>query len=155
MSLAASEKEKVLAKMQRYCAYQDRCHFEVRRKLLEQKVYGDDLEEIMAALVEDDFLNEERFARSFARGKFRIKQWGRLRIKRELKVRQISDYCIRKAMTEIDDEDYLRTAKDVADMYMRKYDGRPAFEQVQKAKAAMVRRGFEFDLIGSCINSEE
>ena len=93
-------KEEALAKMQRYCAYQERCHEEVRSKLLNMGVYSDWREEIIVQLIEENFLNEERFARSFARGKFRIKQWGRNRIRQELKKRKISDYCVRKAMEE-------------------------------------------------------
>ena len=69
--------DKALQKLQRYCAYQDRCHQEVRAKLLSLGVYGDEMEEIIVSLIEDKFLDEERFARSFARGKFRLKQWGR------------------------------------------------------------------------------
>ena len=91
-------KEEALAKIQRYCAYQDRCHQEVRTRLLDMGVYADWLEEIIVQLIEENFLNEERFARSFARGKFRIKQWGRNRIRQELKKRNISAYCIRMAM---------------------------------------------------------
>lgn len=98
-----------LAKLQRFCAYQERCHQEVRSKLLDLGVYGDTLESIMATLVEEDFLNEERFARSFARGKFRMRGWGRNRIVRELTLRDISAYCIRKALSEIDEESYRRS----------------------------------------------
>ena len=105
--------EDALAKLQRYCAYQDRCHQEVRTKLLNLGIYGDDLEEIMADLISENFLNEERYARSFARGKFRMKKWGRNRIRQELKMRNISAYCLRKAMTEIEEEDYLKTLKEV------------------------------------------
>lgn len=100
-------KEDALKKLENYCAYQDRCHSEVRTKLLDLGIYGDDLEEIIVALISENFLNEERFAKSFARGKFRIKHWGRIRIQQELKFRKISAYCIKKAMEEIPDEDYL------------------------------------------------
>lgn len=95
-----------LSKLQRYCAYQDRCHQEVRSKLLDLGVYGDELEEIMAQLITDRFLDEERFARSFTRGKFSVKQWGRLRITAELRLRKISDYCLRAALSEIDEQRY-------------------------------------------------
>ena len=98
-------KEEALAKIQRYCAYQVRCHQEVRTRLLDMGVYADWLEEIIVQLIEENFLNEERFARSFARGKFRIKQWGRNRIRQELKKRNISAYCIRMAMEEIEEQD--------------------------------------------------
>ena len=102
-------KEEALDKLQRYCAYQDRCHQEVRSKLLDLGIYGEDLEEIIVQLISDNFLNEERFARSYARGKFRIKRWGRNRIWQELQKRQISDYCLRKAMEEIDEAEYQKT----------------------------------------------
>jgi len=104
-------KAEALLKLQRFCAYQDRCHDEVRSKLLELGVYGDDLEEVIVALIEENFLNEERFARSYARGKFRIKQWGRVRIRQELKRRKISDYCIRAALSEIEENDYADTLR--------------------------------------------
>ena len=85
--------EDALAKLQRYCAYQDRCHQEVRTKLIDLGVFGDTLEEIITDLIKDNFLNEERFARSYARGKFRMRKWGRIKIRQELKLRKISDYC--------------------------------------------------------------
>ena len=94
-------KLEALKKLQKYCAYQDRCHQEVRSKLLDLGIYGDDLENVMVELIEENFLNEERFARSYARGKFRIKKWGKVRILRELKQRQISAYCIRKGMEKL------------------------------------------------------
>ena len=100
-------KEEALKKLQRYCAYQDRCHQEVRNKLINLGVYGQVMEEVIVELIQENFLNEERFAKSFARGKFRIKTWGRNRIRRELKLRAVSDYCIRKGMEEIPDDDYL------------------------------------------------
>lgn len=149
--LADSEKIKVIEKMQRYCAYQERCHQEVRHKLLKIKVFGDDLEEIIGDLVQDNFLNEERFARSYARGKFRIKQWGRVRIKNELKRREISDYCIRKAMSEIEDDAYLRTAEELAQRLLRSYEEPITFADRQKAMQRMVRRGYEYGLVKELI----
>lgn len=89
-----------------YCKYQERCHSEVRNKLYELGYYTSDVEQQITLLIEAGLLNEERFARSFARGRFRMKQWGREKIKYELKGRKISDYCIRKAMTEIDGDEY-------------------------------------------------
>ena len=102
-----TEKDRALSKLQKYCAYQERCHQEVRSKLIELKIYGDDLEEIIAELISDNFLNEERFAIAYAGGKFRMKKWGKVRIRIELKKRKISDYCIKKAMQEIDEEGYM------------------------------------------------
>ncbi|MCB0584541.1 MAG: RecX family transcriptional regulator [Phaeodactylibacter sp.] len=139
-------KEEALKKMQRYCAYQDRCHQEVRSKLLDMGVYGDWLEEIIVLLIEENFLNEERFARSFARGKFRIKQWGRNRIKRELKKRDISNYCIRKAMEEIAEEEYLAALDSIL---LKKDAGLKednAYKRRQKLAQYALSRGFEPEL---------
>jgi regulatory protein len=82
--------DQAFKKLERFCAYQDRCHQEVRRKLYDLGLYGADVDQVMARLIEDRYLDEERFARSFARGKFRMKSWGRKRIERELKQREVS-----------------------------------------------------------------
>ena len=139
--------EEALSKMQRYCAYQDRCHQEVRSKLLELEVYGERLEQVMALLIEEGFLNEERFARSFARGKFRIKQWGRIRIRKELKGRQVSEYCIRKAMEEIEETDYLDTLRSMLQKKLEFESGSDVFKQKQKAARYALGRGFESTLV--------
>ena len=102
-----------LKKAERFCAYQDRCHQEVRRKLYDLGLYGEDVDHVMAQLIEDRFLDEERFARSYARGKFRMKKWGRQRIERELKSRQVSAYCIRKGLSEIDEAAYAKTLREL------------------------------------------
>lgn len=152
--LAESEKQKVLDRLERYCAYQERCHQEVRSKLLKLKVFGDDLEEIMSHLVQKNFLNEERFARAFTRGKFRMKKWGRQRLKTELKRRDISEYCIKKGLSEIPDEDYLNTARELAEKLMRQYSQPLSFADMQKAKQRMIRRGFEYELVNELISNE-
>lgn len=136
-----------LQKLQRYCAYQDRCHMEVRSKLLSLGIYGDDLEMIMADLIEEDFLNEERFARSYARGKFRFKCWGRLRISRELKSRKISDYLIRKALEEIPKAEYRQALHDFLERKLPVIRADHSYEQKQKLAAFALRRGFEQELI--------
>ena len=141
-------KADALKRMQRYCAYQDRCHSEVRSKLIELGVYGDTLEEIMAELIIERFLDEERFARSYVRGKFRLKKWGRVRIKRELKLRKISAYCQRKGLEEIDEEEYHATLREILRKklvdYQRKYD---AFQSGRKAAQYAQGRGYETALI--------
>ncbi len=145
-------KTDALAKLQSYCAYQERCHREVRSKLLNLGIYGDDLEEIIASLIEENFLNEERYARSFARGKFRMKQWGRNRIVRELKMRDISDYCIRKAMTEIDEEEYLKTLEAVLERQAEKVKADNDFAKQNKlAQYAIQQRGFEAELVWDAV----
>jgi len=99
-------KEQALQKLSHYCAYQERCHSDVRHKLLELGFRGPELEEALAALIADDFLNEERFARSYSGGKFRVLHWGRRKIEQGLRQKQVSEYCIRKGLQEINTSDY-------------------------------------------------
>ena len=96
--------EEAKRRMERYCAYQERCHKEVVTKLRQMRMIPEAIDVIVAYLIEENFLNEERFARSYARGKFRFKKWGRVRITRELKFREISRYNIACAMEEIEDD---------------------------------------------------
>ena len=144
-------REEALKKLQRYCAYQDRCHQDVRSKLLDLGVYGMDLEEIITELIADNFLNEERFARSFARGKFRVKHWGRIRIIRELKLRKISDYCLRKAMEEIDEEEYLNVLHKEIEKKNRLLKEPNVFRRRQKIVQHLLRRGFETELAWTAV----
>lgn len=142
-----------LDKLQRYCAYQERCHREVRSKLLSLKVFGDDLERVIASLIEDDYLNEERFARAFARGKHRIKNWGRVRITQELKSRGISSYCIRKAMEEIDDGELYDSKLDTI---IRKYlairmNKWPPRQLKQKTIQHAMSKGYEYALVQKAV----
>jgi len=101
--------EEAKAKLHAYCAYQERSHQEVRRKLDSLGVYGNPADEIIADLITAGYLNEERFAKAFAGGKFRIKGWGRVRIQRELETHGVTKNCIRAGMKEIDDADYKKT----------------------------------------------
>src|SRR6185295_8111333 len=89
-----------------YCKYQERCHMEVRNKLYELGFTTSEVERQLSELIEKGVLNEERFARAYARGKFRMKQWGKEKIKQGLRLRKVSDYCIKKAFTEIDPGEY-------------------------------------------------
>lgn len=145
-------KEEAWLKLQRYCAYQDRCHAEVRTKLLAYGIFGDDLEEIMAGLVNENFLNEERFARSFARGKFRLKSWGRLKITGELKKRKISDYLIRKALEEIPEEEYLPQLRSFLQRKLPLIRTQDAFARRQKLASYAIRRGFESEYVWALVN---
>ena len=144
-------KEEALQKLQRYCAYQDRCHQEVRGKLKEMKVYPGWQEEIIVALIEENFLNEERFACSYVRGKFRIKKWGRVRIKQELKRRNISDYCIRKGLAEIEEEAYIET---LYELMVKKGDRTDAPERWtfrNKVAKFLMDIGYESNLVWASI----
>lgn len=99
--------EEALTRMEHFCAYRERCHGEVVQKLREMRMIPEAIDTIVVRLIETDFLNESRFATAFVRGKFRQKGWGKLRLKRELKQREISDYLIGKALSSIDREAYL------------------------------------------------
>lgn len=148
-------RDQALTRMQKYCTYQDRCHAEVRRKLIDLGVYGDDLEEVMAELISDNFLNEERFARSFARGKFRMKSWGRVRIMSELRARQVSEYCMRKALEEIPEDEYFTTANRVILQRLGAETELNPFKRKAKVAAYAVRRGYELELIWKILNTLE
>lgn len=148
-------KEEALDKLQRYCSYQDRCHQEVRTKLISLEVYGEWLEEVMSQLINDNYLNEERFAKNYARGKYRIKGWGKMRITQELKRRYISDYCIRKAMKEIDAEgEYIETLEKHLRSYIdqRKYKYETSLLR-RKAYSHGIRKGFESELVVNALSS--
>lgn len=132
-------------KLQRYCAYQERCHQEVRKKLLHLGIYGDDLEEIIYDLITENFLNEERFAQSFARGKYRMSGWGRNRILQELKRREISAYCIRKALAEIDEEEYQQIMYRAIKKKFLDNTQLDPYPRKQKILAFAYRRGYDFN----------
>lgn len=149
-----TEKERALSKLQKYCTYQDRCHKEVRSKLLDLEIYGADLEDIIVDLIQDDFLNEERFARSYARGKFRMKKWGRVKIKQELKFRRISAYCLKKAMLEIDEEDYINALVHLIEKKKKQYEEKEKnlFKLKGKIATYIIGRGYESPLVWNWVN---
>lgn len=147
-------RDEALARLQSYCAYQERSHQEVRSKLLDLNIYGDDLEEIIAGLISDNFLNEERFARAYARGKFRMKQWGKRRIVQELKRHDVSTYSIRKAMEEIEPEDYKNTLLDVIRKKKNLLATETDFELQNKLAQYAISRGFEPELVWEIIRDE-
>jgi regulatory protein len=137
-----------LKAIQHYCAYQERCHSEVRNKLLELSFRGQDLEEAIASLIAEGFLNEERFAKSYTSGKFRINQWGRRKIIQGLKQRQVSEYCIKKGLKEINEEEYYATLHQLADKKLLELR-KEKFDWIRKQKTLryLVQKGYETDLI--------
>ena len=108
-------KEEAIQKLRHYCGYQERSHSEVQQKLWDLGVRRAEHDEIISSLIEDDYLNEERFAIQFAGGKFRMKSWGRKRIYYALKEKKVSEYNIKKAMKEIDEESYHETLEKLAE----------------------------------------
>ena len=120
-------------------------------KLISLQVYGDEQEDIFLVLIQEGFLNEERFAKSYTRGKFRMKKWGRLKITNELKRREISEYCIREGLKEIEETDYIETLKEILrkQMEKKKYLG-PVLCKDQSIKYA-VSRGYEASMVFNTI----
>ena len=142
-------------KAQLSCAYQERCQQEMRDKLYEWGLFSNDVENIIANLISDNFLNEERFAKAYAGGKFRIKKWGRIKIRIELKKRKISDYCIRKGMLEIEESDYLKTLNEIIDKKQKEKKKRKIQIRNYKAAQYAISRGFESDLVWENIKGKE
>ncbi len=148
--------EQALEALQHYCAYQDRCHKEAREKLYGLGFGGEEGEAVIAQLIQEKYLDEERFARSYARGKFKMKRWGRYRIRRELKFRQLSDYCIRKAMTEIDDTEYYATlCNELERRHALEKPGQHPYLKRRKLADYMVKRGFESGLVWQALDDLE
>ncbi len=132
-------------KMRKFCLYADRCHQDVRTKLIKDKIYGEELEQIMAVLIEENFLNEERFAKAFVTGKFRQNKWGKQKIKMQLKAKRVSSYCIRKGLEEIDEEDYINVLER---LWNKKYlTLRDADEYVKKQKVIkfLLGKGYDYE----------
>jgi regulatory protein len=132
-------------KMRKYCLYTDRCHKDVRTKLIKEKIYGDELEQIMSILIEENFLNEERYAKAFATGKFRQNKWGKNKIKMELKSRNVSSYCIRKGLEEIDDEEYLMVLEKLWHKKFATLKGGEEFVKKQKVVNFLVNKGYDYE----------
>ena len=139
-------------KLQQYCAYQDRCHKEVIEKLQNMHMIPQAIDVIVTELIQDNFLNEERFAKSFARGKFRIKKWGRLRITRELKLRQISKYNIDTALKEIEETAYLNTLEELAKKRNDAVKESNPYKRKKKIADYLLYRGWEPHLVYEKIN---
>jgi regulatory protein len=145
-------KEQALQKLRQYCAYQERSHYEAEQKLWDLGIRRADHGEIISTLIEEDYLNEERFAKQFAGGKFRMNHWGRKKIYYALKEKKVSDYNIKKAMGDLDEEAYRKTLEDLAE---KKYELlEMETEPVRKRKIMdyLLQKGFESELISSVLH---
>ena len=134
-------------KLEHYCAYQDRCHKEVIQKLRSMKMDQDEIDQIIVQLIADNFLNEERFACSYARGKHRIKHWGKIRIVNELKFRKISQYNINLALKEITTEEYEATFHNLAEQNWESIRESNPLKKRKKFCDYVLRKGFESNLV--------
>lgn len=144
-----------LKKAAAFCAYQERTQQEVRQRLREWSVWGDETEEIIAQLIEDGYLNEERFARSFAGGKFRIKNWGRVKIERELRQRGLSGHNLKAGLSEIEDKNYRQTLQTLLDKKAASLKGAESYLLRQKLARYAIGKGYEADLVWSLLKEEE
>lgn len=144
--------DEILRKAESYCAYQDRCHQEVIQKLKTMTDSMTVIDVVLVNLIENNFLNEERFARSFARGKHRIKHWGRIRIVRELKAREISKYNIDQALKEIDSEDYITSFELLSTKVWDGISERNLQKKKKKFCDYLFRKGFESSLVYDKLN---
>ena len=144
--------EQAFGKIKHFCAYQERSHAEVKKKLYGFGLYKNEVELLMSQLIEENYLNEERFAFAFAGGKFRIKQWGKTKIKYELKLRQVSDYSIKKALAQIEEEDYLKTLYKIAEEKLATLESeKNIFTKKSKLQNYLVSKGFEFNVISGIL----
>ncbi|MEN9570140.1 MAG: hypothetical protein RL172_1371 [Bacteroidota bacterium] len=140
--------QQALPKLMQYCAYQERCHTEVKEKLYSYGVYGLDADDIVSKLIEEDYLNEQRFAIQFAGGRFRLKQWGRVKIKYELKQKNVSEFCIRKALQSIDLDAYDATLQKLANQKITALKSeKNIFIKKRKLQDFLMQKGFETDYI--------
>ena len=139
--------QEAMSKLEYYCAYQDRCHKEVVDKLRQMRMIPQAIDQIVVHLIEENYLNEERFAQSFARGKFNVKKWGKRRIVNELKSRNISSYNITTALKEIDDTDYLQAFDKLAEKRSAQLTDGNAQKRRKKLADYLLYRGWESHLV--------
>lgn len=140
-----------LSKLQKYCSYQDRCHKEVSQKLKEMRMIPEASEKIIAALIDGNYLNEERFAMAFVRGKFKIKKWGKRRLKSELKQRNISNYLLCKSLKQIKDEEYNATFEALANRKAASLNGTLTIKK-KKLADYLLYRGWESHKVYDKVN---
>lgn len=147
-------KDDALKELRRWCAVQERCHEDIRLKLIEHQIFGDDLEDILATLITEDFLNETRYALAYVSGKFKINEWGRIKILSGLKQKKISQYNINKAIKQLDEIAYAQTLekhfnKKLKEVKIKTQEGK------MKMMNFLLQKGFESDLILKKINEHQ
>lgn len=143
------------AKAEHYSAYQERSQQEVRDKLYEWGARSHDVENIISGLIEDNFINEERFAREYALGKFRQKAWGRAKIKQGLKFKRIPDVLIKKALNLIPTDEYVITLENILEKKARLLTEKNPFKRNYKLKQYAIGRGYESDLVADVLGAAE
>jgi regulatory protein len=139
--------QEAVSKIQRYCAYQERAHAEVRQKLFEYGLYQREVDEILTELITAGFLNEERFAKAFAGGKFRMKKWGRIKIIHALEAKGVSPNCIKSGLKELDEADYLKTLRETLKKKSDELTEENIYTHRDKLARFVMQRGYEPELV--------
>ena len=139
--------EEIKQKLVNYCVYQDRCHSEVEQKMRDFLLIPEAKDEIFLYLIKENYLNEERFTRSYIRGKFYIKHWGRNKIRINLKQKGITEKLIAKSMNEIDEQGYLESVNKIYHDYYSKQEGLKDYQKKSKTIKHLMSKGYEYDLI--------
>ncbi len=139
--------QEALARMYRYCAYQERSHQEVKNKLYTFGLFKSEVDELITRLITEGFLNEERFAKAFAGGKFRMQKWGRVKIVHELEARGLTKNCIKAGLREISDDDYVNTLQDLLDKKAAQVHEEDLFVKRDQLARYAIQKGFEPDLV--------
>ena len=146
--------EEIKQKLVNYCVYQDRCHSEGEQKMRDFLLIPEAKDEIFLYLIKENYLNEERFTRSYIRGKFYIKHWGRTKIKMNLKQKGITEKLISKSMDEIDADDYEKAINKIYEDYFSKQKGLKEYQKKSKTIRYLISKGFEYELVWNVINNE-
>ncbi len=139
-------------KLKRYCSYQDRCHNEVEKKLKEFDLIEEAKNKILFNLINENYLNESRFSENFVRGKFKIKNWGKIKIVQELKSRNISDINIRRGFMEIDEVEYKNKLENIFNKKLSSLGNQSVINKKKKIFSYLSYRGWETNLIYEKIN---
>lgn len=147
--------DEIKQKLVNYCVYQDRCHAEVEQKMRDFLLIPEAKDEIFLFLIKENYLNEERFTRSYIRGKFYIKHWGRTKIKMNLKMKGINEKLISNSMDEIDESDYEKTIIKLYQNYFSSQKGLQGYQKKSKTIKHLLSKGYEYEIIINLINIED
>lgn len=146
------DKRSALVKAESYCAYQERSQQEVRNKLYDWGLWKDDVENVISELIQNNFLNEERFANAYVSGKFNIKKWGKIKIKQGLKLKKVPDKMIIKALNTIDYDEYLKVILAAAEKKSAVLTEKDKYKRKYKLMTYLLGKGFESNLISEVLN---
>ena len=142
-------------KIFRYCAYQERAHQEVKNKLYEYGLHSSQVDEMIVELISQGFLNEERFAKAFAGGKFRLKSWGRMKIIHALEGKGVTPNCIKSGLKEIDDDSYVRTLQDLISKKWQLIDSEDIFVKRDKVATYVIQKGYEPEMVWKMLKEDQ